>query len=157
MSSTAMKAPPPTPIFNHRAIASHAVELVSGRDTPLVHSFGSFHMYRVSYRHRVGERESERETYGDRNVNARVWLYGGVYVRLYEWLMQVFVPHLDCTLAGSFYLVEVALGAEGAGAQTLPQEVESTSITRACRTGTAHTRTHTHTHTQALLKPRAGW
>ena len=51
-SSTAKKAPPPTPPFSHRAMASHGAELLAGRDMPLVHSVGSFHTDRVTYRER---------------------------------------------------------------------------------------------------------
>lgn len=59
-SSTAKKAPPPTPAFSHRAMASQGAELLAGRDMPLVHSFGSFHTDRVTYREKERER-GERE------------------------------------------------------------------------------------------------
>lgn len=43
-----MNAPPPIPTFSHSGTASQGEELLSGSDTPFVHSLGSFHTYRMS-------------------------------------------------------------------------------------------------------------
>lgn len=67
-SSTATKAPPPTPTFSHRAMASHGEELLGGNDAPLVHSFGSFHTYRVSWR-------GQTEKFHVFLVKAEIWLH----------------------------------------------------------------------------------
>lgn len=49
MSSTAAKAPMPTTIIIHNAIASQGKACLGGNCTPLVHNFGSFHTYSLSW------------------------------------------------------------------------------------------------------------
>lgn len=128
MSSTAMKAPPPTPTFSHRAMASQGEELFEGSDTPLVHNFGSFHTYRVSWRETGGE-----FLWAGRGCTNRMKLISNSF-------RNISAPcYLDTSLACSLYLVVVALGAARTRAGAFPQEVERASITRSCRTGTAQT------------------
>lgn len=45
----AAKAPAPTTIISHSAMASQGEKRLGGNDTPLVHNFGSFHTKRVSW------------------------------------------------------------------------------------------------------------
>lgn len=49
MSKTAVKAPTPAPTFSQKSTVSQVLVLFSGKGTPLMQCFGSFHTYKVSF------------------------------------------------------------------------------------------------------------
>lgn len=49
MSRTAVKAPTPAPTLSQKSTVSQVLVLFSGKGTPLMQCFGSFHTYKVSF------------------------------------------------------------------------------------------------------------
>ena len=49
MSRTAVKAPTPAPTFSQKSTVSQVLVIFSGKGTPLMQCFGSFHTYKVSF------------------------------------------------------------------------------------------------------------
>lgn len=49
MRRTAVKAPTPAPTLSQKSTVSQVLVLFSGKGTPLMQCFGSFHTYKVSF------------------------------------------------------------------------------------------------------------
>lgn len=52
-----MKAPTPAPTFSQKSTVSQVLVLFSGKGTPLMQCFGSFHTYKVSFQIEITEQQ----------------------------------------------------------------------------------------------------
>lgn len=57
ISRTAAKAPTPAPTFSQKSTVSQVLVLFSGKGTPLMQCFGSFHTYKVSFQIEIIEHQ----------------------------------------------------------------------------------------------------
>lgn len=106
MSSTAAKAPTPTMIIIHNAKASQGAACRGGKRTPLVHSFGSFHTYSLSWNTLVRQTSL---------LKFQITPQDGAW-------------YLKAALARPLYFMVVVFAAAWTSGGALPQEVEGTTI-----------------------------
>lgn len=114
MSSTAAKAPTPTTIIIHNAMASQGKECLGGNCTPLVHSFGSLHTYSLSW----------TEFASESIVKFTITPQDGP-------------QYLNAALARPLYFMIVVLAAAWTSGGALPQEVKCTPITGSGQAGSS--------------------